>query len=141
MAHLHVMDAVETRLDLGFSDIDACPRHEQNIGGATPGDSTPFLVIEYPVSRSQQMSVGAPGQNVWREEGAFRVVVAVPAGTGTRQAMVWLDEIAALYRGLTFDGVTCWGPSSPTPCDEDDNEDGAYFKMSIAVPYWADIVG
>lgn len=141
MADLHVMIAVENRLDLGFSGIDACPRVELNAGGAAPGDSTPFLVVEYPVSRSQQISVGAPGQNVWREEGAFRIVVAVPVGTRTRQALIWLDEIAKLYRGQVFDGVTCWAPSSPTPCDEDNNEDGSYFRMSIAVPYWADIIG
>lgn len=136
MASKAVVDAIQARLAGGFT---AVPIVDTNTVGEPPADASAFLVLEYPFASSEQISAGAPGANVWREEGAARIVLHVPSGLGIDQGLIWLDEIAALFRGKRFDGVRTWGPSPPT--EDETNEDGNYYVLSLSVPYEFDLIG
>ncbi|WP_342152320.1 phage tail terminator-like protein [Methylorubrum sp. SB2] len=104
----------------------------------TPADNSAYLEVHYPVSTSEQISMGAPGANVWRDEGAFRVLLNVESGSGVVGALALVDEIAALFRGKNFDGVRCFAPSQPVI--DDRNDAGGWFTLSFAVPYEHDII-
>lgn len=136
MASKAVVDAVEARLAANWS---ACPVYGLNSEAETPADGSPFLVVQYPVARSEQMSVGSPGANLWREEGAIRIVIHAQRGEGAADGLTWADELAALFRGKIFDGVTAWAPSPPVI--DANNESGNYFALAIAIPYQFDLIG
>lgn len=140
MALLAVVRAISNRVDLGF---DGCARRDLNVSGITDADNGAFVLVEYPVANSEQLSFGAPGQNIWREEGAFRVVIVEQRGVGVEGALAWADKLARLFRGIQIlepdCTIHCWAPSSPIL--DESNEDGSFFLVSFAVPYSADIIG
>lgn len=130
MAHLSVVQAVEARLQANFTH---CPIRLENSFSETPDDAGAFLLLDFPFSRSRQVTIGSPGSNRYEEEGAFRVLLSIPSGVGTHEGRGWLDEISTLFRGKLFDGVRTYSPqSAPT---DDRNDAAAYFRLAISVPY------
>ena len=136
MALKLVVDAVEARLAAGWS---RCPVVSVNLNKKPPPDGSAHLVVQYPAASSRPISIGAPGANIYREEGAFRILVNMPKGDGQEQGLQWADELAALFRGRRFGGVETFAPSSPAL--DDRNDAGNFFQLSIAVPYEADVIG
>lgn len=136
MAHPSVVQAVEARLSAGFT---GCPVFVENSNPDTPGDGSTFAVLQFPYSRSEQASIGSPDANWYREEGAFRIVLAVETGAGTHASRQLLETISALFRGKSFDGVRTYAPGSAS--SDDNSEDGAFFRLSIAIPYDFNITG
>jgi len=119
------------------------PIHLPNVAGAVPNDGSPLLIVTYPVANETMLTVGAPGANVWREEGAVRVVLSLPVGMGlTQDGVSWparLDDLRAALRGKIFDGVVTFEATPPATNDQSDR--GAYFDLSSALAYQLDITG
>lgn len=136
MALKAVVDAVEFRLAANWI---LCPVIGANGQGETPDDGSAFLVVQYPVANASQTSIGSPGSNAFREEGAFRIVINVPRGDGLSTGLTWADTLAGLFRSKSFAGVVTFAPTSPAI--DDRNDDGLYFVLSFAVPYQADLFG
>jgi hypothetical protein len=142
VASLAVMTAVESLIAASWPHT---PIKALNYVGTVPDDGSAFLTVTYPVATETLISVGAPGANIYREEGAFRVALAIPIGHGVNAAAApWaqrIDTLRAALRGKLFGGgagVT-WEASPPIVNDE--NDSGAYFELSFAVPYRFDVAG
>ena len=86
---------------------------------------------------AEQVTIGAPGNNVFRESGVIRLVMSFQTGGGLTQPLALMDQLRALFRGQQFDGVTTFTPS-PAIVDPT-NYQGGRFKMSSAVPYYLDL--
>jgi hypothetical protein len=95
MALKAVVDAVEARLAANWT---LCPVIGANGQGETPDDGSAFLTVQYPVANASQTTIGAPGSNVFREEGAIRFVLNVPRGAGLATGLTWADTLAGLFR-------------------------------------------
>lgn len=134
MASKAVMDAVRARLVANWT---LCPVVYPNEVGTAPADTSEVLYLQFPVASEEQITVGAPGNNVFREEGAIRFVLEIPRGQGVDAWMPWIEELRALFRGRQFTPVTTWAPS-PAILD-DRNDDGKFWSLSFAVPYIANI--
>ncbi len=130
MARQAVVDTVESYLAANWS---AVPVFGENVEGATPTNGSPFILVQYPFMTSQQISIGAPGSNLWRDEGAFRIVIHVERGKGTKQGRQWADQLADLFRGKDLTVIQTSAPSAPVT--DDRNDAGSYWKLSFAVPY------
>lgn len=119
------------------------PIHFPNVAGAVPNDGSPLLIVTYPVANETMMTVGAPGANVWREEGAVRVVLSLPIGMGlTQDGISWpqrFDDLRGALRGKVFGGVVTFEATPPATNDQSDR--GAYFDLSSALAYQIDITG
>ena len=133
MASSAVSTAVEARVAAGWT---RAPIVDPNKGDEVPSDNSAFLTITYPVADEQQISVGAPGSNVFRETGAFRFVLAVPSQTPLGTYLGWMDELRGLFRSASFAGVETW--SAPPVTIDDRNDSGGYFNLSFSVPYQFD---
>ncbi|CAH1670757.1 MULTISPECIES: phage tail terminator-like protein [unclassified Chelatococcus] len=131
-----VVNAVEARLAALWS---RCPVFGINQEATAPDDASPYLAVQYPVANRDQITIGAPGNNVFREEGAFRFVLHTERGAGPAKALAWADELALIFQAKQFGGVTTWAPSPPTL--DERNYDGNYCVVSFAVPYFADTRG
>ncbi|MFC3693125.1 DUF4128 domain-containing protein [Chenggangzhangella methanolivorans] len=129
-----VAEAIETRLAaIGLPVVG------QNVQDGAPADGSAFLLVQYPVTNAEPISVGAPGENLYRDEGGARVVISVPSGSGRDQALDWSDEIIALFRGHTDGHLEFLAPAGG-PID-DRNDNGAYFQLTVALPYRFDQFG
>jgi hypothetical protein len=130
MAHSAVVSAVKTRLAT-WESIDECPLIDMNDAtGGSPPAGTPFIYVQFPVSATQRMTVN---ESLNREEGGFRFVLHEERGAGTVRLQRWGNEIAALFRRQTFDGVETRDPTSPF--FDDSNDQGSYFIATVVVPY------
>jgi hypothetical protein len=137
MALAAVVNAVSARLGATWSGLKV---QGPNTIEDAPDDGSPFLALQFLVANTEQISFGAPGSNIWREEGVFRIVVnAARDQAGAAQALAWADDIAALFRGKQFGGVVTFAPSAG-PLD-DRNDNGNFFQLSVAVPYQFDLIG
>src|SRR6267142_1235165 len=134
MAGKTVIDAVAARLAANWT---LTPIVDDDSSGLGTGDGSPYVTIEYPVSVENQITVGSPGNNVFRESGAFRIVLSSPTGGGISQPLAWIDLLRAIFRGKQFSGVTTYAPS-PGVIDNS-NYVGGRFIISSSVPYYADL--
>lgn len=131
-----VADAVEARLAALWT---RCPVFDINEEPTGPEDGPPFLEVQYPVANRGQITIGAPGSNVFREEGAIRFVLRTERGQGRDAALAWADELALIFQAKQFGGVTTWAASPPTL--DGRNYSDNYFTVTFAVPYYADTLG
>lgn len=136
MASAAVMTAVKERLDAFWSRTEI---RYLNDTFETPTDGTPFLAVQYPVATEMQASIGAPGANLYREEGIVRLVLMIERGAGVIDWTAWLDDLRRHFRGKSFGGVRTY-EASPAVLD-DRNDDGKYWALSCAVAYEADFLG
>ncbi len=142
MASAAVMTAVGTLIAANWTYT---PILGLNDKGSVPEDNSAYLEVQYPVGGEDMASIGAPGANLWRTPGGIRVVLCVPIGQGINEpAAPWitrLDALRAALRGQTLGGgfIILWG-AGPVNTN-DDSDDGAYFVLSFAVEYQADVIG
>lgn len=134
MAGKVVVDAISARLAANWT-LTAIV--DDDTTGQGTGDGLPYVTIEYPVSVENQITVGSPGNNVFRESGAFRIKLISPTGQGLSQPLAWIDLLRAIFRGKQFSGVTTYAPS-PGAVDNS-NYVGGKFIISSSVPYYLDI--
>jgi hypothetical protein len=134
MASAAVMQAVSARLAALWSTTPVVV--DDTTGQGTP-DGAPYVTVEYPLSRENQITIGSPGNNVWREDGAIRLVLVNPTGSGLVAPLATMDQLRALFRGKQFAGVTTFAPSPPVV--DPTNYQGGRFKVTSAVPYYFDL--
>ncbi|ETR75067.1 hypothetical protein X566_20130 [Afipia sp. P52-10] len=135
MAHANVIAAFRARLAANWS---RCAVKDDNNTLQEP-PAPPFIEVLFPVASAQQMSVGAPGANLWREEGGCLLVLNIERGAGAKDWAPWADELAAIFRGKNFDGVQTFAPTSAE--FENSNEDGNFYQIGVAITYQYDLIG
>lgn len=136
MASVAVIDAVEDRVAANWSATDY---FGLNTVGDPPTDGTPFLTVQYPVANGEQISVGSPGAEVFREDGGIRFVLAIPRGQGVRYWQLALEALLGHFRAAKFSGINTWAPT--TPIFDNSNDSGNYFRLTAVVPYYFDALG
>lgn len=134
MASQMVMDAVEARL----SAWTRCPIIGFNTVGEPPADASEFLRVQFPVVDETQISVGAPGSQLFREEGGIWFALCIPVGKSIKPYGAWIDELRDLFRAKQFDGVSTY--EAPPATQDNDAENGNYVRQSFVVEYYADIL-
>lgn len=134
MAGKAVVDAVSARLAANWTTT---PIVDADTTDGGPGDGTAYVTIEYPVATENQITIGSPGNNVFRETGVFRIVLNAPSGQAIGQAVDWIDQIRAIFRSKQFGNVTTFAPSPGIV--NNSNYQGGRFVMSCAVPYQFDL--
>lgn len=134
MTDITAENAIEDRLRAFWT---ATPIAVQNEGFTPPvdvnGDALPFIEIEFPGAVGTLWGIGDPGNNSWRDDGVFQILICVPTGWGARLARQYAKDIAAIYRGQSFaESVVCFAPFPPRAGR---TEDGTYYVMTLPIPY------
>lgn len=130
--------AIEARLKANWTHA-AIPILAPDDLDNPPNPPQAFVVLEFPGGVAEQITIGAPGANIFRETGAFMIHIQVPDADADRAATArgYAGEIAAIYRGKQFSGVCCWAPYPPA---EDTAANGLYWGLSFSVPYYFDLL-
>jgi hypothetical protein len=136
MSSRAVRDAVAARIAANWT---SCSVLDDNVNLTPPADGSSYLVVQYPIANEQQITVGSPGANLFRETGAFRLVLSIPTGDGVAWAIDWLDQLRTLFRGKQFASVHCYAPS---PCVQDNSSyvPAGRLLLSASVPYYYDFL-
>ena len=137
MASKAVIDAIEAVIGSTWSSVDGNVLPVIGLNGQSqpPADGSPHIEIEYPVANETWLTMGDPGNNQFREDGAFRLIINEERSLGIGRAQAWVDELRALYRGKAFlSGALQCGPAS-APVINDANDLGNYFQFTFAVTY------
>lgn len=139
MASAAVVAAVQAKLAANWTHT---PIIQPNAASLVPDDGSAFLVLEFPpVGGENQITIGAQGTRVFREDGAFLLTLCAPLGTGVNPTatpwLTWIDALRAAFRGQAFAGVNTLGAS---PAYENGASDrGAFFELSTAIPFYLDL--
>ena len=132
-----VYDAVLAEAGTVLSGITGAPTlREPNDASGLPSDRSMFIQLQFPRSNARQVSAGSPGNNVMREEGAFRFLICAPNSTGLADALEIAEALEDAFNHHEFDGVRCWTPMSPVL--DDRGVDGGWYKVGVTVPYYFD---
>jgi hypothetical protein len=134
MSSKAVVDAVAARLAAHWT---FCPVLVDGSDVESPANGDPYVMVQFPFAREEQITIGAPGHNVFRENGGIRIVLSWRTGQKLDQALDWIDQLRAIFRGAQFDGVNCYAPS-PSSLDNAQHT-GSRVLLSSAVPYYFDI--
>jgi hypothetical protein len=132
-----VVDAVATYLAANWTTT---PIKGVNLPGGLPKDGSAYVQVQYPVANSEQITIGAPGHNVFRETGAIRILVNAARTGGVDTGLGWAQTLATVLRNkiLLSGALQTFAPGSPSI--DDRNDDGNYFVLSFVVPYTFDIL-
>ena len=138
MASKAVSDAIEARIGSTWTGADGIVLRVLALNSnadARPADGSPFIEVTYPVSNEQWLTIGSPGSNTFKEEGAFRVILNESRAVGLARASTWIDELRTLYRGVSLlsGALQCF--EAPPAAINDANDLGNYYQFSFAVPY------
>ncbi|MDF1685360.1 MAG: phage tail terminator-like protein [Parvibaculaceae bacterium] len=82
--------------DVGYDGHDFTPPEDANSVRLTIVDGAGF-----------NRSIGSPGSNLVRYAGSILVQIFVPGGEGAKTVRGLADDVAAIFRNATFDGVRC----------------------------------
>lgn len=151
MASQAVYDAVSARVQALWPGISAAvsadypqltngiPYFMPNDAQSTvPTDGTPFLTVDFPIAKEEQITIGAPGNNRWRESGGILFTLSAPIGAGMSEWLGYLDALRAVFRGQEFGEVVTWAANSSVLNEK--NDEGSYFEFSAVVPYYRDLL-
>jgi len=70
-----------------------------------PPNNEAWVRLQIFENESQRMTIGNPG--IHRTIGLIAISIFVPEGTGTQVARTYADTIAAIFRDVQFNGITC----------------------------------
>lgn len=135
MASSVVVAAVKARV---LANWTRAPLIDFNVQGYTPPDGSAFLVVQYPIANNEQITIGTPGSQLWRETGMIRFVLSLRRTVGLTEGLGWMDELISVFRGQKFSSVNTWAPSSPHL--DDSNDLGNYWILASVVPYYFDVL-
>lgn len=107
-------------------------------GDADPPDgATHWIAPDFPGAVEEQITVGAPGANIFRESGTFQVHVFGLAGLGDTQLTTYAEAIRTLFRAQTVDSIRYYG--ADPPLIGEGSENGRWLRATVAVEYEYDL--
>ena len=118
--------AFQARLVAQWDESDAVIVEGNTV--TVPPDE-PHVLIQYPVANGEKPSLGRR----FFEEGAARIVLNIPVGTGLSAGLTMADALAAIFREVRFDSIQTFETSGPIINDVSD--EGNWFELSVIVPY------
>ena len=121
--------AFQARLVAQWDESDAVIIEGNTV--TVPPDE-PHVLIQYPVANGEKPSLGRR----FFEEGAARIVLNIPVGTGLSAGLAMADTLAGIFREVRFDGIQTFASSGPLVNDISD--EGNWFELtcdrSVSIP-------
>jgi len=110
-------------------------------------DDSLWVALEFPGGSEEIISMGDPGNNLYREFGVINVHVLVPSGSGATEALTAIESIRLLFRGAEFgtdpNFVRCYGADPATTSDRISPAtiEGQWYIMTSSIDYTFDAFG
>ena len=138
MSSKYVRDTITAYLTAAWTDSPIIV--VENFVDDLPDPPRDHISLEFPVSDEEPVTFGAPGSNVFRETGSFRVNVSVIAGSGMDLLGTYAATLAALFRDMTIGEVFIRTVNPPVERDDVGELAGNYYTLAVVVDYWYDLL-
>lgn len=117
-----------------------CPIRDFDSSFAVPSDRSAFAELTYPVRADEEMiSIGDPGNNVFRMSQAFMFCVYAPMNDTKSTWRSRLNTFRSVFRGYSGLSGHLRMIEAPGIAFHASTDYPGYFAMSIAVPFTYDI--
>ncbi len=97
----------------------------------SPEEGTPWVRLTILDADSRQVSMGST--KLYRNNGVIVVQIFVPENTGTGDARSMADQVAAIFRGTQFNGITCRAPSPRRV-----GTANGWYQLNVSIPFFFD---
>lgn len=132
--------AIEDRLRAQWSDTPIAVQNGKDFPKAdADGTLKPWVYLEIEGAGSTQRGVGAPGNQLWVDDGLIAVHVFVPVGKGAAKARQIASAVGEIYRAARFyDDVEGYFVRTFAPHVDgggSGDDDGLWWRVSVSVPF------
>jgi hypothetical protein len=111
------------------------PNENFSLPSADDGTPQSWMLVEIRWNPMNEGSIGSPGSNLARRFGHIWFYAFVPQGSGESRCHQLLSEAAAIFENADFNNVVCEGFE---PGGQAETENGNFFGLAGAVPFWFD---
>ena len=138
MSSQHVKNAINDYLEANWTATPIVDSENQYAD--LPVNLQPWITAVYLEADERKISIGAPGNNCYRETGGIQFVVFVASGTGTDVALQYAETIRTMIRdagAAGINGVRFWEldpPDTAIPSEVRSSE-GNYFGYAVFGSY------
>ena len=138
MARAEVSAAVKAYLGTAFNGIPV--RYPNEASGEPPADNSNFIEVQFPVASNLHVGMAQVGNRTFRETGIIRLVLSTQRGVdgGEDAALAIMGQLEAAFLAKQFGGVTTRTPNAAV--SDNSNDNGAWWVLSMAVPYFYDYI-
>lgn len=112
---------------------NALPLAWENVPLDEPNPPSGYVAFHVLNGQAGTVSIGAPGSNTVRHPGIINVNIFVPLDAGKPAALRVADNVAAILRSVSIQGILVREPSAVTI-----GPSGAYFQMNVSAPFQRD---
>lgn len=112
----------------------ATPIAYENVAFTPPAELAPWIRLAIESGETVQASFGGTLRR-FRCTGVLRVALHVAKGTGTARAYRLADQIGVLIAEAAVPGLAFEAAGTASDAGQDD---GPYFRLTVAVPFWHD---
>lgn len=102
-----------------------------------PNPPVAFIMADVISMPTNQITIGAPGNNLFREVGALSIAVYYPANKGTDVPRQYATTLASLFRAVDFEGVSCKSPTIQR--GQMDDTEGIWYRIDVFCPFHYDL--
>lgn len=129
--------AIMTRLESQWAERTpiAWPNSEYPPKGTANSAYDGVTYIEPIVNRQDAFNADISTTRRVRHPGLLTVNVRVAPNTGDETALEYGDLIAAIYRNVTFSGITFRAPTV-----RDIGREGPWYRVQVDCPFWRDSI-
>lgn len=103
-----------------------------------PGAGAGFIALEFPGGNEDQITTGAPGDNIWRERGQVTIRVYAPLGGGRDTAEAAAEALRNLFRADRFSAGSRVIRVLDTAPMGGGQDEGGMWAESVALGYRTD---
>jgi len=140
MSSKSVRDAINNYLAANWIATPVLPL-DNVMAQAPPLSTGPWLTLEFISIDEEQKSLGAPGQNIYRETGAITFHLFIASGDDINTALTLLDTLRDLFRGQSINGVVIESIGAPNtqPGSVAISTTGNWSGSAVQIEYYYDI--
>ena len=119
---------IEKRLQNNWATTEVA---YDNVPFKEPPQDTSWLRLKIFEDSANRINIGTPG--VHRVNGTIAIEIYTPKDTGTETIREHGDTLAALFRDVQFNGITCRSPSLRMNGDFN-----GWFQATLTIPFFWD---
>ena len=134
MSSKHVRQAIQDYLEANWTATPIVDSENQYQD--LPINLQPWITVVYLSANEQKQSIGAPGNNCYRESGGCQFIAFVASGTGTDVALQYAEALRTMIRtagAQGINGVRFWEVDPPDTAipSEVKSSEGNYFGYAV----------
>lgn len=96
-------------------------------------EGAPWVLLTVKNDRTENYTMGVPGNRLYRYDGRIILDVFVPINSGNDLAFQYANALGEIFRNQFFSNVRTWAPDPEG--DGSNDESGNWYRTGVTIPY------